>query len=102
MNSYRFETSGPENTSYYGPYAVNDELMRMDYNRRAWEYPSVMNMEEPTVVDMPSEEVQVPTMQAIPEECELQFLFSVFLCSNSKQYNRKMIACFISRFLLCS
>ncbi|KAL3537402.1 hypothetical protein ACH5RR_000768 [Cinchona calisaya] len=67
VNSYRFGFC-PDNTSYYGPYDVNDELMRMDYNRRAWEYPSVMNVEEPTVVDMPSEEIQAPNVEAIPEE----------------------------------
>ncbi|CAI9103102.1 OLC1v1001537C1 [Oldenlandia corymbosa var. corymbosa] len=68
MNSNRFGISAPENTSYYGSYTINDEMTRMDYNRRVWEYPSVMNIEEPTVVDMPSEEIEVPTMQAIPEE----------------------------------
>lgn len=66
MNSYRFGLSGPENAPYYSPYIVNDDFMRMDYNRRPWDYPSVMNIQEPPVVDMPSEEIQAPSMEANP------------------------------------
>nr|XP_027102896.1 E3 ubiquitin-protein ligase BIG BROTHER-like [Coffea arabica] len=40
--------------------------MRMDYNRRPWDYPSVMNIQEPPVVEMPSEEIQAPSMEANP------------------------------------
>lgn len=68
MHSYRFGLSGPGSTSHYGMYGVNDELTRMDFSTRAWEYPSVMNIEEPTAVAMPYEEISAPNMQPIPEE----------------------------------
>lgn len=68
MHSYRFGLSGPGSTSHYGMYEVNDDLTRMDFSTRAWEYPSVMNVEEPTAVATPYEEVSAPNMQPIPEE----------------------------------
>ncbi|KAF4360954.1 hypothetical protein F8388_016763 [Cannabis sativa] len=54
MNPYKFGFSGTEtttSTSYYGHYEVNDHLPRMDMNRRAWEYPSMMTTEEIPTTD---------------------------------------------------
>lgn len=89
VNSYRFGFSGPDNNSYYGPYEVNDEIMQMDYNRRAWEYPFVMNIEEPTVADMPSEEIETPIMEAIPEECEFKILFCCLILHNVNNLRKR-------------
>ncbi|KAK2994817.1 hypothetical protein RJ640_015776 [Escallonia rubra] len=69
MNAYKFGLSGPGSTPHYGLYEANDYLPRMDLSRRAWEYPSVINVEEPTAVDMHSGGNTVPSMEAIPEEC---------------------------------
>ncbi|CAI0405246.1 unnamed protein product [Linum tenue] len=44
MNAYKYGfSSGPESTSYYDHYEVNDNLPAVDVTRRAWEYPSVAN-----------------------------------------------------------
>ncbi|KAM1018109.1 hypothetical protein ACFX13_040390 [Malus domestica] len=71
MSSYKVLPSGPESTSYYGTYEVNDHLPRMDVSRRSWEYPSVMNAEEPANTDSHLEEDAVMEAQATPtpEEC---------------------------------
>ncbi|KAG8391259.1 hypothetical protein BUALT_Bualt01G0169500 [Buddleja alternifolia] len=68
MNSYKYELSGSESTSYYGFYENNDNATRMDFSRRAWEYPSMTTAEEPIAVDIPAEEstvvaVDLPTEQ---------------------------------------
>ncbi|KAA8520251.1 hypothetical protein F0562_014507 [Nyssa sinensis] len=68
MNLYKFGLSTPGST-YYGPYEVNDDLPRMDVSRRAWEYPSVMNVEEPTAIDIQSGGTATLSMHTIPEEC---------------------------------
>ncbi|XP_068328522.1 E3 ubiquitin-protein ligase BIG BROTHER-like [Pyrus communis] len=69
MGSYKFLPSGPESTSYYSTYEVNDHLPRMDVSRRTWEYPSVMNAEKPANTDSQPEEDSVMEAQATPEEC---------------------------------
>ncbi|XP_059649105.1 E3 ubiquitin-protein ligase BIG BROTHER isoform X4 [Cornus florida] len=69
LNSYKFGLSSPGSTTYYGPYEVNDHLPIMDVSRRAWEYPSMVNMEEPADVDLQSGGNAVPSMHTIPEEC---------------------------------
>lgn len=75
MNSYRYGLSGSESTSYYGLYAENDHAQRMDYNRRAWEYPSTMTTEDPTALDLPSEHSMSSTVHSIPEESKCSFIF---------------------------
>lgn len=67
-NSYKFEYSGAGG-AYYAPYEVNDHLPRMDVNRRAWEYPSVMEVEEPTTIDMQSGGNVATGGHASSEEC---------------------------------
>ncbi|KAM7509003.1 hypothetical protein LguiA_019456 [Lonicera macranthoides] len=69
MNYYKFGLPGPGSTPYYGLYEVNNYLPRMDLNRRAWEYPTVMSVEEPMGTDVQSAGNSVSNMQAIPEEC---------------------------------
>ncbi|KAK9283048.1 hypothetical protein L1049_011276 [Liquidambar formosana] len=67
-NSYKFELSAPGST-YYGSYEVNDHLPQMDVSRSAWEYPSTMEIEESTTMDMQSGEDAAAGLHAIPEEC---------------------------------
>lgn len=69
MNSYKFGFSGPGSTSYYGAYEVNDHFPRMDVSRRAWEYPSMMNTEEPPTTDSQLEEDVIMGVHDTPEEC---------------------------------
>ncbi|CAK9139348.1 unnamed protein product [Ilex paraguariensis] len=69
MNSYKFGLPGPGSTSYYGLYEINDYLPRMDFSRRAWEYPSMANIEEPITIDVQSGGSASSSMHAIPEEC---------------------------------
>lgn len=82
MNSYKFGYSGPESTSYYGSYEVNDHLPRMDVSRRAWEYQSMMTEEGLPTRDSPTEgdenadadaDADANTdaeVHATPEECK--------------------------------
>lgn len=69
MNPYKFGLSGPGSTSYYGSYAANDHLPRMEINRAEWEYPSLMVTKEPATTDSPPRRDGVTSMQTIPEEC---------------------------------
>ncbi|KAF2319521.1 hypothetical protein GH714_016814 [Hevea brasiliensis] len=69
MNAYKYGFSGPGSTSYYSPYEVNDNLPRMDIGRGAWEYPSAVNMEEPTTADTQSEGEAIVNVHIPPEEC---------------------------------
>ncbi|KAG8646316.1 E3 ubiquitin-protein ligase BIG BROTHER isoform X2 [Manihot esculenta] len=69
MNAYKYGFSGPGTASYYSPYEVNDPLPRMDIGRGAWEYPSPVNMEEPTTADTQSERDAAVTVHTPPEEC---------------------------------
>lgn len=68
MNAYKFGFSGPGSTSYYSPYEVNDNLPIMDVSRTAWEYPSVVNAEEPTTTDTQFEGAEDMGVHAIDEE----------------------------------
>lgn len=68
MNFYKFGVPGQGSASYYDPYEVNDQLSRMDINRRAWDYPSALSIEEPAAIDMDSGGDPVVNMQAISEE----------------------------------
>ncbi|KAI5576575.1 hypothetical protein Peur_036530 [Populus x canadensis] len=68
MNAYKFGFSGPGSTSYYSPYEVNDNLPIMDISRTAWEYPSVVNAEEPTTTDTQFEGDEDMGVHAIHEE----------------------------------
>ncbi|GFP95536.1 E3 ubiquitin ligase big brother [Phtheirospermum japonicum] len=70
MNSYKYGVSGQESTSYYGLYENVDHGQRMDFSRRAWDYPSVTaNVEDHTAVDVPSEQSVVSNVDnSIPEE----------------------------------
>ncbi|KAJ6905351.1 hypothetical protein NC652_023181 [Populus alba x Populus x berolinensis] len=68
MNAYKFGFSGPGSTSYYSPYEVNDNLPIMDVSRTAWEYPSVVNAEEPTTTDTQFEGDEDMGVHAIHEE----------------------------------
>ncbi|KAL6964835.1 RING-type E3 ubiquitin transferase [Sarracenia purpurea var. burkii] len=70
INSYKFEVPG-QGSAYFDYYEVNDHLSRMDINRRTWEYPSALNVEEPIAIDMVSGGNTVLTMHAIPEESGL-------------------------------
>ncbi|GAV67021.1 zf-RING_2 domain-containing protein [Cephalotus follicularis] len=67
MNPYKFGFSGPE-SSYYGLYEVNDHLPRTELSRRAWEYPSMLNTEEPRTMDSQPGGEEVAGVHAIPEE----------------------------------
>ncbi|KAL3622499.1 hypothetical protein CASFOL_033910 [Castilleja foliolosa] len=70
MNSYKYGVSGQEST-YYGVYENVDHGQRMDFSRRAWEYPSVTsNVDVHTSVDVPSEQSVVVQTEdnSIPEE----------------------------------
>ncbi|CAI0405245.1 unnamed protein product [Linum tenue] len=70
MNAYKYGfSSGPESTSYYDHYEVNDNLPAVDVTRRAWEYPSVANAQEPTTEVHSQEETTVTDVHTIPEEC---------------------------------
>lgn len=60
--SYEF---GSESTSYYGGYRENPG---MDFSRRAWEYPLMMNAEESIAVDVPSQQDMVSIVHPIAEE----------------------------------
>ncbi|KAJ6385319.1 hypothetical protein OIU77_028487 [Salix suchowensis] len=68
MNAYKFGFSGPGSTSYYSPYEVNGNLPIMDVSRTAWEYPSVVNAEEPTTTDTQFEGAEDMGVHAIDEE----------------------------------
>ncbi|KAI8571685.1 hypothetical protein RHMOL_Rhmol01G0138500 [Rhododendron molle] len=68
VNSYKFGVHGQGSASYYDPYEVNDQFSRMDINRRAWDYPPVLSIEEPAAIDLDSGGNTVMNMQAIPEE----------------------------------
>ncbi|KAK6162969.1 hypothetical protein DH2020_002810 [Rehmannia glutinosa] len=68
MSSYKYGLSGQESTSYYGLYEDVDHAPRMDFNRRAWDYPSMANTEDPIAVDVPSEQSMVSAVHSIPEE----------------------------------
>lgn len=67
MNAYKFGFSGMESTLYC-PYEVNDHLPRTDVSRRTWDYPSMLNSEEPATLDMQPGGDAVVGMHAIPEE----------------------------------
>ncbi|KAK6947262.1 hypothetical protein RJ641_000735 [Dillenia turbinata] len=56
---------------HFVSYEVNDHLSRMEVSRRAWDYPSTMQIEEPTTVEMQSGENAVTGVDPIPEECIL-------------------------------
>ncbi|KAK6140466.1 hypothetical protein DH2020_025791 [Rehmannia glutinosa] len=68
MSSYKYGLSGQESTYYYGLYEDVDHAPRMDFNRRAWDYPSMANTEDPIAVDVPSEQSMVSAVHSIPEE----------------------------------
>ncbi|CAN0864650.1 E3 ubiquitin-protein ligase BIG BROTHER [Linum grandiflorum] len=70
-NAYKYGYSGPESTSYYDPYEVNENLPRLDVSTstRAWQYPSVANAEDPTTTEVHSEEEAIADLHSIPEEC---------------------------------
>ena len=86
MNSYKFGYSGPESTSYYGSYEVNDHLPRMDVSRRAWEYPSMVTEESlPTTNSQPEGDENADAdaeaeVHATPEECNSKHFFSFLSC----------------------
>ncbi|XP_073024904.1 E3 ubiquitin-protein ligase BIG BROTHER [Primulina eburnea] len=61
-SSYEF---GSESTSYYGGYGENPGV---DFSRRAWEYPLMMNAEEPIAVGIPSQQDMVSIVHPIAEE----------------------------------
>ncbi|KAL8500794.1 hypothetical protein ACS0TY_020394 [Phlomoides rotata] len=67
MNSYRYGLSGSEST-YYGVYEDNGPVPGLDFNRRAWEYPSMTTAEDPITVDIPSEQSTISTLHSIQEE----------------------------------
>ncbi|KAJ9174488.1 hypothetical protein P3X46_013126 [Hevea brasiliensis] len=69
MNVYKYGFSGPGSASYYNPYEVYDNLSRMDVGRGAWEYPSVVNVQEPTSAGTQSEGEAVASVHTLPEEC---------------------------------
>ncbi|XP_073147778.1 E3 ubiquitin-protein ligase BIG BROTHER-like [Henckelia pumila] len=64
-SSYEFGLSGLESTSYYGGYG---EISGMDFSRRAWEYPLMMNAEESIAVGIPSQQEMVSVVHPIAEE----------------------------------
>ncbi|CAN1342542.1 E3 ubiquitin-protein ligase BIG BROTHER [Linum perenne] len=70
-NAYKYGYSGSESTSYYDPYEVNENLPRMDVStsRRAWQYPSEANSEDPTTTEVHSEAEVIADLHSIPEEC---------------------------------
>lgn len=68
-NPYRFEVS-ELGSSYYGSYAVNEQLPRTEVNRRTWEYSSSVHVEEPASTDMQyEEETAVTSVHDSAEEC---------------------------------
>lgn len=67
-NPYKYEYPGAGG-AYYAPYQANDHLPRMDANRRAWEYSSTLEVEDPTSIDMQSVENVATGVHASPEEC---------------------------------
>ncbi|KAL8472211.1 hypothetical protein ACS0TY_029436 [Phlomoides rotata] len=52
LNSYRYGLSGREST-YHGVYEDNGPVPGLDFNKRAWEYPSMTTTEDPITVDIP-------------------------------------------------
>lgn len=86
MSSYKYglPLPGIGNVPYYDPYEVHNYAPRMDMNRSAWEYPVMMNVTESATTDVQSAENSVPSMQAIPEEC--QFLFLCFQLQEIAMY----------------
>lgn len=78
MNPYRYGYSDPGSNSYYG-YEVNNHLPSSEVNQRAWEYPSLIHVEEPHVeephveelsnIDMPYEENADGSSEDSSEEC---------------------------------
>ncbi|KAI3742918.1 hypothetical protein L1987_60617 [Smallanthus sonchifolius] len=76
MSSYKYGLPAAHGSiPYYDPYEVHNYVPRMDLNRSAWEYPVMMHVTEPSSTDAQSAEYLVPTMQAIPEECQFLFLY---------------------------
>ncbi|KAM7265597.1 hypothetical protein ACFE04_003280 [Oxalis oulophora] len=69
MNPYKFGFSCPEITSYYGAYEVNDHFPRADVGRRAWEYPSMMNIEESTTIELQPQGDSLSSVHVTTEEC---------------------------------
>lgn len=67
MNSYRYGLSSSE-SMYYGVYEDNDSAPRMDFSRRAWEYPSMATTEDPITVDIPSEQSTTSAVHTVVEE----------------------------------
>ncbi|XP_022735368.1 E3 ubiquitin ligase BIG BROTHER-like [Durio zibethinus] len=67
MNAYKFGFFGLESTPY-SPYEVNDFLPRSDVSRRTWDYPSMLNSEEPITLDVQPGGDAVVGVDAIPEE----------------------------------
>ncbi|KAG9149454.1 hypothetical protein Leryth_026554 [Lithospermum erythrorhizon] len=68
MDSYRYGLSGQASTSYYGHYEVGHPFPHIGQGVRAWEYPPMMTIEEPTTIDDPSGENRISIMNDIPEE----------------------------------
>ena len=75
MSSYKYGLPAHGSIPYYDPYEVQNYVPRMDLNRSAWEYPVMMNATEPASAEVQSAESSVPSMQAIPEECQFLFLY---------------------------
>ncbi|KAF2293597.1 hypothetical protein GH714_003160 [Hevea brasiliensis] len=69
MNVYKYGFSGPGSASYYNSYEVYDNLSRINVGRGAWEYPSVVNVQEPTSAGTQSEGDAVASVHTLPEEC---------------------------------
>lgn len=84
MHAYKFGYSGPGSTSYYCPYGMNDTTPRMDVGRRAWEYPSMMNMEDATAIEMEPDENMATSVPTEPEERQLDLSVSSFLLFYSR------------------
>lgn len=64
--------------SYYTPYECSNHLSTMDLTeQQSWNYPVMMNVEEPVsveTVESMSEENTVPSVDANPEDSEFHLL----------------------------
>ncbi|XP_059649102.1 E3 ubiquitin-protein ligase BIG BROTHER isoform X2 [Cornus florida] len=86
LNSYKFGLSSPGSTTYYGPYEVNDHLPIMDVSRRAWEYPSMVNMEEPADVDLQSGGNAVPSTPNHDDDTSSQVIWQDIVDPDNMTY----------------
>ncbi|GAA0162831.1 hypothetical protein LIER_18842 [Lithospermum erythrorhizon] len=68
MSSYRYGLSSQPSTSYYGLYEADHFLPHMDQSVRLWEYPTMMTIEDPIIIDAPSGANRIRNIDSIPDE----------------------------------